>query len=59
MEKFTTACAYSSSLSTAVFGAITLNDWALIFGIVFSIATFGLNWYYRHKEYRFRTRAQQ
>ncbi|WP_440867880.1 HP1 family phage holin [Symbiopectobacterium purcellii] len=59
MEKFITPSAYSSSLSTAVFGALTLNDWAFIFGIVFSVATFAINWYYRYREYRFRTRTPQ
>ena len=29
--------------------AFTLNDWAIIVGIVATIATTLLNWYYKHK----------
>lgn len=47
-EKSTIA-AYSSSGSLIVFG-VTMNDLALIVGMVFALATFILNWYYKHQQ---------
>ncbi|WP_243466118.1 phage holin family protein [Sodalis glossinidius] len=40
-------------------GAFSLSEWALITGIACTLATFLLNWIYRHKEYRFRTKRDQ
>lgn len=31
-------------------GVLSLNDWAIIIGIVCTIGTFGVNWYYKRKE---------
>ncbi|MBI0520957.1 hypothetical protein F6Q07_23215 [Pectobacterium parmentieri] len=33
-------------------GALSLNDWALIVGIICTLGTFGVNWYYRRKEFQ-------
>jgi len=54
MEKYTTGSAYSWSFSTCMLGLFSLSDWALITGIVCTLLTCVVNWYYRHKEYRFR-----
>ncbi|ELV2782380.1 TPA: phage holin family protein [Enterobacter cloacae] len=35
---------------TAMGGVLSLNDWALIVGILCTIGTFGINWYYKRKE---------
>lgn len=39
---------YTSAGGTLVAG-LTLNEWAMIVGIVATIASFGLNWYYKYK----------
>lgn len=51
-DKVTSTVSYTAGVSTATAGALTLNDWALICGIVVSLGTFVLNWYYRHKTYK-------
>lgn len=45
----TTVAAYSTSGSLMVFG-VTMNDLALIVGMFFALATFVLNWYYKHQQ---------
>lgn len=47
-EKSTFA-AYSASGSLVIFG-VALNDIALIIGMFFALATFVLNWYYKHAQ---------
>ncbi|BAE74021.1 hypothetical protein SGGMMB4_01741 [Sodalis glossinidius str. 'morsitans'] len=59
MEKLTTGSAYSWALVTCLLGVFSLSEWALITGIACTLATFLLNWIYRHKEYRFRTKRDQ
>ncbi|OIV46837.1 holin [Sodalis sp. TME1] len=59
MDKFTTGSAYSWALVTCLLGAFSLSEWALITGIACTLATFLLNWIYRHKEYRFRTQRDE
>ncbi|WP_086114015.1 HP1 family phage holin [Xenorhabdus beddingii] len=29
-------------------GALSLNDWAIAIGILSTIGTFAVNWYYKH-----------
>ena len=45
----TTVAAYSTSGSLMVLG-VTMNDLALIVGMFFALATFVLNWYYKHQQ---------
>ncbi|CAB3775398.1 Bacteriophage holin HP1 family protein [Bacteriophage APSE-3] len=52
----TTSASYCWSFSTCMLGLFSLSDWALITGIICTLLTCVLNWYYRHKEYRFRVR---
>ena len=52
MEKHRSASSYVTGAVTALFGALTLQDTAVIIGIVCTVATFGINWWYKHKEYR-------
>lgn len=35
---------------TAMSGVLSLNDWALIVGILCTVGTFVINWYYKRKE---------
>ena len=49
IEKTTAPASYAASLATGLFGVMTLNEIAIIVGIVLSILTFGVNWFYKHK----------
>ena len=49
MDKTTTAASYSASIGTAAAGIFSLNEWALLLGIIFAAATFVINWRYQHK----------
>ncbi len=51
MEKFTSGAAVGTGSTTALVGAMSLNDWAIIVGIICTVGTFGLNWYYKRKEF--------
>ena len=44
------AASYVSSVLTALIGGLSLNDIAVIVGIVCTIGTFAVNWYYKHRE---------
>jgi hypothetical protein len=50
LDNKTSIAAYATSATTSVFGAITLSDFALWVGILTSVGTFALNWYYKSKE---------
>lgn len=50
MEKHSSIWAYLSSVGTAVFGGVTLQDMALYVGIVTALGTFVVNWYYKERE---------
>lgn len=52
MEKFTNGAAIGAGTTTTIFGALSLNDWALIVGIICTVGTFAVNWHYRDREYR-------
>ncbi|WP_181995195.1 phage holin family protein [Arsenophonus endosymbiont of Bemisia tabaci] len=56
IEKYTTGTAYGTSATTLLCGALSLSEWALVTGIICSVLTVGLNWYYRHKEYRLKVK---
>lgn len=50
MEKHSSVWAYLTSLGTALFGGVTLQDVALWVGIITAIGTFLVNWYYKGRE---------
>lgn len=50
MEKHSSVWAYIASLGTAVFGGMTLQDAALWIGIITTLGTFVVNWYYKERE---------
>lgn len=50
MEKHSSVWAYFASACTAVFGGLTLQDAALWIGIITTIGTFIVNWYYKERE---------
>ena len=51
MEKHSSSLAYLTSVSTAIFGGVTLQDVALVVGIITTIGTFAVNWYYKDREH--------
>lgn len=49
MDKYISPISYwVASILTAA-GAMTLQDWAVLVGIIVAIGTFGVNWYYKRK----------
>lgn len=49
MDKYSSQLSYwVASILTAA-GAMTLQDWAVLVGIIVAIGTFGVNWYYKRK----------
>nr|WP_291973341.1 HP1 family phage holin [Candidatus Symbiopectobacterium sp.] len=36
---------------------LTLGDWAIVVGMVCTIGTFAINWYYHRKEYQLREKG--
>lgn len=51
MEKHSSILAYIASVGTAIFGGLTLQDVALGVGIITTIGTFAVNWYYEEREH--------
>jgi len=43
--------AIGTGITATVFGGIGLQDWLMIVGIITTIATFVINWFYQHKRY--------
>ena len=43
--------AYLASACTTIFGGLTLQDVALWVGIITTIGTFAVNWYYKEREH--------
>lgn len=41
--------AYAASAGLTVFGGLSAQEWAALFGIVLAFATFAVNWYYQHR----------
>lgn len=50
MGKHSSVWAYLTSLGTALFGGVTLQDVALWVGIITALGTFLVNWYYKARE---------
>ena len=52
MERYANTAAQSASISTGLFGILSLNEVALIVGIICSVGTLCINWWYKHKEFK-------
>ncbi|WP_456319161.1 HP1 family phage holin [Klebsiella grimontii] len=50
MDKIREWLSYWVGGLTTMGSVLSLNDWAIIIGIVCTIGTFGVNWYYKRKE---------
>ncbi len=48
-EKLSTPAAYTVSTGTATAGILGIGDWAVIIGILGTIATVGMNWYFSRR----------
>lgn len=46
----TSAAAYGTGTGIIVIGGLSLSDWAIVIGIVCTVGTFALNWYYKRQE---------
>ncbi len=57
MDKYSSGSSYWLGGITAAFGALSLNEWAIIIGIVCTIGTFGVNWHYKRKEFQLREKS--
>lgn len=47
MQKAFSGASYSASVTTAAGGAFTINEWAMVVGIVLALLTFVINWIYK------------
>jgi len=52
IQHIATTTAYITGGSTAAAGMLTLNEWALIIGIVTALGTFTVNLIYKHLHYK-------
>lgn len=51
MEKYSSPLSYLWAGATTAIGILTLEQWVAVVGIVCTIGTFLVNWYYRKKEF--------
>ncbi|WP_091346977.1 phage holin family protein [Gilliamella bombicola] len=51
MEKYTSPISYFWGAICTLFGALSLNDIAIVVGIILSIATFIINWVYKRRDF--------
>lgn len=51
MERHSNATAQTAAGITVLIGGLNLNELALIVGIVCSIVTVAVNWWYKHREF--------
>ncbi|KGM29101.1 holin [Photorhabdus luminescens] len=58
MDKYTSPSAYCWGMLTAMLGALSLNDWALIIGIICTVGTFSINWHYKRKEFQLKRESR-
>ena len=52
MDKLTTPVSYVTSATMTVLGGLTINEWMAVIGIILGIATFVVNWFYKHKQFK-------
>lgn len=57
-EKYSSPFAYAWGLIAAIFGVMSLDQWAVFIGIICTIGTFAVNWYYKRKEFQLKSGGQ-
>lgn len=58
-EKVSTPAAYTVSTGTATAGMLGIGDWAVIIGILGTIATVVMNWYFSRRRLDMEEREHQ
>ncbi len=58
-ERVSTPAAYTISTGTATAGMLGIGDWAMIIGILATIATFVMNWYFNRRRTLMEERDKQ
>ncbi len=58
-EKLSTPAAYTVSTGTATAGMLGIGDWAVIIGILGTIATVVMNWYFSRRRLDMEEREHQ
>lgn len=53
-EKYSSPFSYALGVITTAAGALSLDQWAVLIGIICTVATFLVNWYYKRKEFKLR-----
>lgn len=53
-EKYSSPFAYMWAAFTTAIGALSLDQWAVLIGILCTVGTFAVNWYYKRKEFKLR-----
>ncbi len=51
-DKYSSPTAYAWGLITSAFGVLSLDQWAIVAGIICTVGTFLVNWYYKRKEFQ-------
>lgn len=59
MDKYSSPISYFWGAICTLFGALSLNDIAVIVGIILSIATFLVNWWYKRRDANHKERLRQ
>lgn len=59
MNHTSSSIAVGTGSATVMFGALSLNDLAIIIGIVCTVCTFALNWYYKRQEFKLKQEQAQ
>lgn len=52
MDRTISTASYTVSGATAAGGLLSLNNIALLLGIIFTVVTFALNWWYQHRKHQ-------
>jgi len=58
-ERVSTPAAYTISTGTATAGMLGIGDWAMIIGILATLATFVMNWYFNRRRTLMEERDKQ
>jgi len=53
-EKYSSPFSYALGVITTAAGVLSLDQWAVLIGIICTVATFLVNWYYKRKEFKLR-----
>lgn len=59
MERYSSGSSYWFGGITTMLGALSLNEWAVLIGIICTVGTFGVNWHYKRKEFQLREKANE